>query len=172
MTIAVTDANVFIDLYHIRLLHLLFDLKHEIIVTAEVIEELNEIQKDSLAAFIASGQLLVYYFTTDELSSLMEFHLSPALSYSDHSVLFLAQKIAATVLSGDNRLRKECIRQKVPVHGILWIFDSAIVLGQITYTEAIRALEALMVFNKRLPVNECRNRLMEWGNLTKPVIIN
>jgi predicted nucleic acid-binding protein len=170
MTIAVTDANVFIDLYHIRLLHLLFELKHEIIVTAEVIEELNETQKDSLAAFIESGQLLVYYFTTDELSSLMEFHLSPALSFSDHSVLFLAQKIAATVLSGDNRLRKECIRQKIPVHGILWIFDTAMTLGLITYTEAIQALESLMTFNKRLPVNECRNRLIEWDDLIKPVI--
>ncbi|GAA0525698.1 hypothetical protein [Chitinophaga japonensis] len=162
MTIAITDANIFIDLCYLDLLHLLFSLEYEMIVTAEVLEELNPVQQNKLASYITKGQLQVYAFSTDEVIALTAFHISSALSYSDHSVLFLARKLAAVVLSGDNRLRSECARQHIPVHGILWVFDMSIDKQQINKREAAGKLEALMQFNKRLPLPECNRRLEQW----------
>ena len=48
MRIAVTDANIFIDLFEIVWLENLFKIDLEIVTTREVFNELNEPQQESL----------------------------------------------------------------------------------------------------------------------------
>jgi hypothetical protein len=45
MKIAITDANIFIDLMYIELLDELFDIELELHTTINVVDELNELNK-------------------------------------------------------------------------------------------------------------------------------
>ncbi|NCU05114.1 MAG: hypothetical protein GXC73_14130, partial [Chitinophagaceae bacterium] len=52
MKIAITDANIFIDLIRLQMLHFLFKIELEITTTLEVFEELHEWQQKELQQFI------------------------------------------------------------------------------------------------------------------------
>lgn len=52
MNIAITDANIFIDLFELEILALLFDLDLSIHTTQEVFLECDEEQREQLTSFI------------------------------------------------------------------------------------------------------------------------
>ena len=57
MKIAVTDANIFIDLIRLNMLAVLFAIEMEIYTTQEVIDQLNDDQTRALAAFLELAEL-------------------------------------------------------------------------------------------------------------------
>lgn len=48
------------------------------------------------------------------------------------------------------------------MHGILWILDELVINQKITESMAHERLEQLMKINRRLPQQECRERLARW----------
>jgi predicted nucleic acid-binding protein len=161
MRIAVTDANIFIDLLYVDLHPLITQLGLEIYTTRHVIDELDEEQVQSLP------KVNIYQFKDDEFVKLSAYKIKRGLSDADHSVLFIAEKLAAIVLSGDDLVRKTCIERKLEVHGVLWIMDECVRCNHLTTAEAHKKLTTLMSYNKRLPKRDCEERLARWETIAE-----
>ena len=160
MKLAVTDANIFIDLIKMEILGYLFNIGIEIHTTVEILDQLNEPQRQILNQYIQS--LKVTKFTAQELQQATAMPAPAALEFPDKSVVFLALKLEASVLTGDGPLRKFCTSKHLDVRGIIWLFDTFLEQELISYQIAIDKMKLLMSFNDRLPKNECLERLKKW----------
>jgi hypothetical protein len=162
MRFAVTDANIFIDLIRIELIDQLFQIDCEIHSSFEVFEELNDYQQQVLQTYTTAGKLTLNLLDPEDLEKVDSQPFPKTLSYTDSTVIFLALKLEASVLTGDGPLRKFCDTKKIEVHGILWLFDKFIIRGLLAKEFAAEKLEALLLYNERLPKSECTKRLTEW----------
>lgn len=162
MKIAITDANIFIDLMYIELLDELFDIELELHTTINVVDELNDAQQKALLKYSKKSRLTIH--SQEEFSIPEAIMKSKKLSDSDKSVFSLALELDAFILTGDGVIRKVSGIQKIEVHGILWLLDRFLENKCITKKKAIQQLKVLMAYNKRLPIADCKNRMAEWGN--------
>jgi hypothetical protein len=167
MKVAITDANIFIDLWELGWLRQLSQLGLEVHTTTLVFMELNQEQKLALIPLIETGGLLLYELNDEEYFALEELEFPGGLSTADLSVLWYAiqkEPTAPIILSGDKLIRNWCARQRIEVHGILWIFDLMLSGNLISPKEAYEKLFALMKSNQWLPRKECYERLERWEN--------
>lgn len=104
MKIAITDANIFIDLIHIELQNELFAAGLEIHTTISVFDELNNNQQEVLSKYIEQKQLMVHSNKPTNIPK--EIQENRSLSPSDKSVFGLAIDLSAFILTGDGLLRK------------------------------------------------------------------
>lgn len=160
MKIAITDANIFIDLMYCKLLDKLFGIGLEIHTTINVIDELNAQQQTIIGKSVQKKLLTVHLLK--ELSLPETIKANKRLSDSDKSVFSLAIQLDALLLSGDGVVRKFSGVQKIEVHGILWLFDQFINSKLITKKTAHLQLKQLLKYNNRLPVEDCEKRLLAW----------
>jgi hypothetical protein len=163
MKIAITDANIFIDLIKLQMLHFLFAIELEITTTLEVFEELHDPQKQELHQFIDNGQLTLHIFSIEEWDEIKTLAKTRGLTMEDLTIAYLAKKMQAVVLSGDNPLRKYCTQQQLEVRGMLWLLDTFLQFKHLTRLQAKEKLIFLLSYNDRLPANECTQRLQQWG---------
>ena len=163
MIFLVNDANILIDLLKLNLLDTFFQLDYDFQVTDLVLGEVREDNIDDLGRYLEASLLTKQEFTAAELGEISAlFTTFPALSFADCSCIFLAEKLRATLLTGDGALRRIATGRELPVHGILWVFDKMIECCLVTTAGAKEALLRLMEFNQRLPLKECRKRLQDW----------
>jgi rRNA-processing protein FCF1 len=160
--IAVTDANIFIDLIILELIVHLFQLELQIHTTREVYDQLNAGQKQNLQHFCDSEQLLVYNFNIQEIAEIQSLDFPSGLEPADRTVFYYARKLNSIVISGDNKLRKFCESKGLKVYGIIWLFDQLVELDLIPKTTAVSKLERLLGYNDRLPIEEIMKRLKKW----------
>jgi predicted nucleic acid-binding protein len=160
MKITIADANIFIDLIHIKLHAELFALDLEIHTTLLVFNELNDGQQRALSKFSKNSKLTIH--TTEENNQLKDAILNKRLSESDKSVIHLASELDAFILTGDGLLRKISLKQKIEVHGIFWLLDKFVENKLITKKKALLQLKLLMEYNRRLPEEECARRMANW----------
>ena len=73
------------------------------------------------------------------------------LSLADCSVLELAARLNAVILSSDKSLRNESEKRKFTVHGILWIIEQLCSKKIITRETAIDKLQVYPKINDRVP---------------------
>ena len=166
MKIAVTDANIFIDLIRLNMLALLFSIELEIYTTQEVVDQLNDDQARELARFLGPQHLKVYHLTEKELEEVLAFKAPRSLELADRSVAWLSIELEAVVLTGDAVLRKFCQSQHLEVKGIIWFFDWLVEKGLYTPIAAALKLSELKQINPRLPRAEIDIRLQKWAMLT------
>lgn len=114
MKIAITDANIFIDLIHIELHDELFAAGLEIHSTLGVFDELNDHQQKILSKYIDQRQLTLHSNTGENIPS--EIQRNKSLSSSDKSVFGLAIELGALILTGDGLLRKISGIQKIEMN--------------------------------------------------------
>lgn len=167
MKIIVNDANLLFDLIDIDLLGRFFQLPFGMNITDAVMDEFDEDYFEGIKSYLENGRLSLHCFdeeATEKIGQLKK-GVSRSLSFPDCTCIFLAQTISATLLTGDKALRKAAGSYKIPVHGILWVFDQLIKNRLISRQIAYSKLEKLMGTNKRLPKTECHKRLKLW----KPV---
>ena len=162
MTLAVTDANIFIDLVKLRMLGYLFSIELQISTTREVIDQLNEAQAAQVMQFVQAKNLTVYKFTEAEIAEINLMVAPRALEFTDKTVIYLAKNIDAIVLTGDGPLRKFCKTCMLPVKGILWLFDTCLEKEKFTYQTGVDKIKELMSFNDRIPKDECEKRIQLW----------
>lgn len=167
MKIAITDANIFIDLIKLRWLGYLFSIGLEIYSSREVIDELNENQLEQLNSFIQAQHVKVYTFSAEELMAISVIVAPASLTTQDKSILYLAKKLEASVLTGDNPLRKFCLKNELDVKGIIWLFDRFVELELVDCETAIAQMIFLLSFNPRLPSIDCEQRLKHWKEQIK-----
>ncbi len=70
-----------------------------------------------------------------------------SLSENDKTVLHLAGKLGAMVLSSDASVRKYAKKKAVEYHGMLWIFDKLVSADLITKNVAAEKLQKLVSTN-------------------------
>lgn len=170
MRIAVTDACIFIDLYYLQLTNQFFSLKLEIHTSLEVFNELNNHQKQLLSAFQTTGKLTIHNITSSEQLDILKKDYPKSLSTTDRTVLFIAEKLGAILLSSDKPVRVFAKRNSIEYHGMLWIFDQLLAIGAISPSLAIEKLKTLIntniVYqNNAELVAEMQKRLNAWSKL-------
>jgi hypothetical protein len=92
----------------------------------------------------------------------LEREIGSKAKFNDCSVLFLALKLDAILLSGDKPLRKAGKEKKIEVHGTLWIFDQLVELKLLPPGIAAAKLEHLRGLDRFFPEAECHVRLKRW----------
>lgn len=162
MKLAVTDANIFIDLIKLHMLGYIFNIDVEMHASREIMDQLTAVQYEKVDYFVQAQLLHVYNFSADELAEIVEMNAPRALDLPDKSVVYLAMKLNASVLTGDGPLRKFCTKSDLDVKGILWLFDVFLNHGLINYATAVERMHFLLGFNDRLPKEDCLNRVKLW----------
>jgi len=160
--LAVTDANIFIDLIILGLVEHLFELDIDIHTTREVFDQLTVAQKEVLNGHAERGVLFIYSFSSDELGEISELDFPAGLEPADRSVFYYVVRLNCLVISGDNKLRKFCEREGLEVHGLIWIFDQLVELELVSKKAAIEKLNRLISYNDRLPMDEIVRRIRKW----------
>jgi len=162
MKVTVTDANIFIDLIKLQMLGYLFNIGIEVHTTREIVDQLNDEQFEKVDYFLQAYLLNVHDLSSKELTEVLEMPAPKALDFPDKTVIFLAQKLKALVLTGDAPLRKFCAKNDLDVKGILWLFDVFLQHELINFQTAVTQMKFLLSFNDRLPKEECVNRIKMW----------
>ncbi|MCF0065150.1 hypothetical protein MUK70_06205 [Dyadobacter chenwenxiniae] len=167
MNAAVTDACIFIDLRNLNLIHHFFELDYMFHSSVDVINELYEEDKLVLQPYVDSGRLTIHSIDEFERLCIQKTQFPAALSEADKTVLFLAQKLNAIVVSSDKVVRKYASKNGVTYHGMLWILDQLLDVQVISGLEASQKLEMLIrnniVYqNNAELVSEMQKRLKMW----------
>lgn len=164
MKVAITDANIFIDLCELGGLEWLQLLGLEIYTTDIILSELSTEQATAVRRIVA----VVDEMTVDIVAYMTSQLLPSGLSDADKSVIWQAQQLSGKVflvLTGDNLMRKWCTSNQIEVHGILWIFDQLLLESHLNYKTASELLMQLMHLNQWLPMKACEERLRKWEQI-------
>lgn len=168
MRIAVTDACIFIDLLLLDLIQPFFALNIEVHTSLDVFYELNDDQRRTLSEFITLGKLTVHTIHSPDRLAMLEYEFPRSLSEMDCTVLYLAARLEAMVLSSDKVVRNYAKTHSIDYHGMLWIFDQMVSNDCISPTTAISKLRRLMTSNyiyqnNAILLEEMNKRLKMWG---------
>jgi len=156
MKIAITDANIFIDLFYLELIDFLFEIDCEIYTTRHVLLELEDHHAAELEKKIVKEKLNLETLTERDKLAMIRLRTNRGLSESDLSVICVAERLNAIVLTGDDLVRKICHLHTIEIHGVLWCIDQFVIKKQINKAIACKQLKKLMTYNKRLPVEDCK----------------
>ncbi len=163
MILLVNDANILIDLLKTNLIEQFFGLNYEFHVTDFAVNEIHETNVIQLDAVIKQKKLVKWSFGFKELLEIQSLETKyKKLSITDCSCLFLANRLSATLLTGDSVLRGIAEDKRISVHGTLWVFDELVKNKRISLDKACKKLNHLMEINPRLPFDECNKRLYKW----------
>ena len=167
MRIAITDACIFIDLHELKLTNSLFSLELDIHTSLDVFNELYSHQQDILLAFHSVGKLTIHNISAEDRMNIQKQNYPKSLSESDKTVLFLAEKIDAIILSSDKAVRACAKKKSIEYHGMLWIFDKLVEALLLDSSIAATKLETLIksniVYQNNLElIREMDRRLNIW----------
>lgn len=165
MTIAVTDASIFIDLIESDACGAFFRLPYQIVTSYQIWMELDPEQRNILSVWIDSGQLTIIRIKEDFVKGVQPFNLSLSLSVADRSAWFLAKKKGAILLTSDRVLRKMGRQHGIKTHGLLWIFDRMVEKQTLNLEEAISSLQ--FVFDQNLYYRRNQKLLNAFERLKK-----
>jgi predicted nucleic acid-binding protein len=165
--ITVTDACIFIDLLELGLLSSFFNLELDVFTTNDVYHELFVDQKLALKSFEAMGKLTIFKLSEEDYADIASNLFPKGLSKADKSILLLANKLNACVLSSDRLLRNYAKNSNISYHGMLWIFDQLVESGTLTKLNASAKLKTLVEINftfrnNNLLLSEIQKRLEAW----------
>jgi hypothetical protein len=170
MKIAITDACIFIDLHELNLTPDFFTLNFEIHTSLDVFNEVYPEQQQLLNVFVKEGRLKVHSLQSAERIAIMATAYPISLSEVDKTVLYLAKKHDAIVLSSDKTVRNYAKSQAIDYHGMLWIFDQLIAQNILSSAAAATKLKELIAANIFYQNNstlmlEFKKRIKIWDDL-------
>ncbi|HMI64938.1 MAG TPA: hypothetical protein VK517_02815 [Cyclobacteriaceae bacterium] len=169
MKIVVTDACIFIDVIELQLTPKFFGLELEIHTTQDVFDELFQEQQQILEAYQENNKLTVHILTPEEKIELLSEAFPKALSPEDRSVVFIAKKLDAVLLSSDKPVRKLAKKLSIEYHGMIWIFDQLVHHGLLSKEEGVAKITKMVATNLIYKNNqdmliEVEKRVKEWRN--------
>ena len=167
MRLAVTDACIFIDLIMLELVEPFFRMPVEIHTTFDVFDELYPEQQQQLSVYQLADQLTIHNLTQEDKEKIQETVFPRALSDNDKTVIYLADKLHALLLSSDKPVRNYSKANSIEYHGMLWIFDKLLESNQITYQLAIQQINELttknIVYQNNMELTtEIAKRILRW----------
>lgn len=168
MKIAVTDANIFIDLMELKIVAEFFQLELEVHTTLEVMNELYHDQQEILKAYSSVSKLTIHNLQEEQLLEIKNISFPKSLSHQDKSVIYLAAALNAILLSSDKPVRNYAGREAIEYHGMFWIFDRLIDQKLLSSSKAIQKLRQMMQSNLIYQNNvklwkEAEKRILKWS---------
>lgn len=145
--LAVTDACIFIDLCNTDLIAAFFLLPIEVHTSLDVVGELYEHQQARLLPFRQNGQLTVHNISGADRLAIQQKDYPKALSEMDKTVLYLAARLEAMVLSSDGVVRRFAAGQSIECHGMLWILEQLLAVTCLSSPAVAAALDRLCETN-------------------------
>lgn len=172
MKLAVTDACIFIDLIELRLTSEFFKLPIEVHTSLDVYNELYSEQKEILKAYDSVGKLTIHNLTSQEKVEMQNIKFPKSLSENDKTVIYLAEKLSATVISSDKAVRNFAKSRVIEYHGMFWILDQVVEKKILNASIAIQKIEALfsknvIYLNNSDLIEEKENRIKIWNLLNE-----
>ena len=159
MKLLIHDANILIDLIKTESVRQFFSLEYEMITTNAVLQELRADQRCELDAVINGRKLVIRQIKEKEDNFIIQLvEKNPALSFPDCTVLFVADDMKATLLTGDQKLRSCAEGRGITVSGIFWAFDEMLKKKKLTRAEYKEKLAVLKQVNRWLPADEFEKR--------------
>lgn len=157
MRVAIKDANIFIDLEMADLFDLFFQLELEIHTSSFIVEELGVGEHRRALSYVRGGLITVHEFAFTEVAKIRQLmsEVKQAAKFNDCSVLYLAEKLEAPLLTGDGALRQSAQKRGIKVMGTLWIFDQLIATDLLHPEVASTKLQHLLDAGRFLPLVEC-----------------
>lgn len=147
LKIAVTDACIFIDLHELELVSSFFNLEMDVHTTSAVLFELNLEQQQILRLYQSFHKLTIHNLEEQDFIEISSAEYPKSLSSADKSVLHIANKLNACVLSSDKTLRNCAKNKDIEYHGLIWLFDRLVENSTLTKNEAIAKLNQLVATN-------------------------
>lgn len=148
------DANVLIDLEDGGLLEAFFRLPFRFRIPADLyLDELRE-QQARLRQQRAL-RLEELDAGTLEVAGIL-FRRYGGINIHDSFALALAKRKVGILLTGDRRLRAAAEREKVSVHGTLWVMEQLLESGLVSPEQAEAAFERMEANGRRLPWDRAR----------------
>lgn len=168
MKLVVTDACIFIDLLEFELLADFLQLDMEVHTTLDVVNELFSHHQKLLTDLEKEGRMVIHILSPEEFAMIEAAKFPRALSPEDCSVLFLARKLRAILLSSDKPVRNQARKLDIEYHGMIWIFDQLVEQGIIRQTTAASKLSMLVHANivykgNRELMEEVEKRMARWA---------
>jgi hypothetical protein len=149
--ILIKDSCILFDLLDLEILDDFFKLPFQVHTSIQVINEIeDELQMQLINKHIEECRLFVDKNGVYEVITAIITEC-PGLSFTDGSVLELAQRKRGTVLSADGSLRRYGIKQGLAVKGVLWVIEELYRQQIISVNEAINKLELYPKINTRTP---------------------
>lgn len=169
LKVAVTDACIFIDLFDLDLVNAFFQLEIDIHTTTSVYFELFVEQQQVLITYQSIAKLLIHNLKEDDYLQIQSEPYPKSLSQTDKSVLHIAKRLNACVLSSDKTVRNFAKNKGIEYHGMIWVFDMLVESAILTNFDAAIKLQQLVttnfIYQNNKPlVEEIRKRLMLWGD--------
>jgi hypothetical protein len=119
--VLVSDTSVVIDLERSQLIERVFRLPYRFVVPSALYEQ--EMQAYGGERLIALG-LAVRALSGEQVAEAQRLRVCERrISIHDSYALALAKTEAAMLHAGDKPLRELAEAEKVPCHGVLWVFD-------------------------------------------------
>lgn len=167
MKLVVTDACIFIDVIELQLTAKFFGLALEIHTTRDVFDELYPEQQQILQAYQVNSKLTIHILSPTEKLALLEDSFPKALTPEDRSVVFIAQKLNAIVLSSDKPVRNVAKKLAIEYHGMIWIFDQLMEQGLLKGEEAAAKITLMVnsniIYRNNLEMQaEVEKRIIKW----------
>ncbi len=167
MKIVVTDACIFIDVIELQLTAKFFGLELDIHTTRDVFDELFQEQQQILEAYQENNRLTVHILTPEEKIELLSEEFPKSLSPEDRSVVFIAKKLEAVLLSSDKPVRNLAKKLSIEYHGMIWIFDQLVEQGHLSGQEASAKItfmvsSNLIYRNNHEMQSEVEKRIKTW----------
>ena len=161
MQVLVSDTSVLIDIERASLTARLFDLPYDFVVPDLLYE--TELL-DWMGPDLLDLGLKVEELTPQETARATELKRAKAmLSTPDVFAFCLAAERDWVLLTGDGALRTEAERQKISMHGVLWVFDEMEHHGVCSVATLKAGLEAVRDHPRcRLPTREINRRLARY----------
>lgn len=155
--VVIKDACILFDLIDLGLLSCFYKLNLFVITTPEVLAEITDkAQLKEINGYIESGSLQIDYFgIVENITPILD--SNPGLSFTDASVLEVASRREATILSSDKSLRNESQRRGLTVRGLLWILEELYIQQIVELDIFLQKLKEYPEINKRAPKNEVQN---------------
>jgi predicted nucleic acid-binding protein len=168
MQILITDACIFIDILGLEISSNFFLLNAEIHTTYEVWDEVNEEGQEILKAYREEKKLTIHILEPNEHQEITNRNYPRALSPPDQSVLFIAERLDAILLSSDGAVRKHAKKIELETHGLFWVIDELVDQEHLSKSEACKKLKQLfernlMYKNNSKLLKEAEMRLKNWS---------
>lgn len=161
MQILVSDTSVLIDIQRASLMPRIFDLPYQFIVPDILYE--TELLDWMGPELVEMGLGVAELHPHETLRATLLKREQARLSIPDVFAFCLAAERGWTLLTGDGALRKEAHRQKIPMHGVLWVFDELENHDVCTKELLCAGLETIKNHPRcRLPIKEVNIRLARY----------
>lgn len=152
------DSTILLDFFLVNALQFLLKLPLRIVTVDIMAEDLEIPNLDQ----IRLAGVVVLETPVSVLETMTDTASAYGVTIYDAALLLSAKSQKATLLSGDAKLRKAAMKERVPCRGTLWLLEEMVLGKIVTPDHAALLLERMFLLGRRLPADESSRRIITW----------